>query len=604
MPETSAIPASANSANDLVTFRITTGDDNQEVSGTINIHSIVVSKEVNKVPSATIRILDGDPSSADFKISDTEQFVPGQTIQIALGYLSNDTVLFKGIIINHSNRINNDCAETIIECKHEIVRTTISPQNRHFNNMKDSDIAGQIIGGYGIENNIADTPIENKDLVQYNTTDWDFIVSRMDRIGFITFFDANQMLNIVQPDLSIPATPLDISYGDNILEFHAELDARSQISNVSVSSWNFQTQQVETTDADYTATSEGGNISSDDLSSALNVGQLDIRSTAQLSEEERRAIANARKMKNILSKINGTVKFGGQGSLNAGDVFTLKGVGDRFNGPVFVSAVKHEYADGDWTTEATLGMPSGWYSERVSSGAQNGSAIGNRGNIAASTGSANHATGLLSTMQGLQIGVVNSLDDPENEFRVQVKLPSVNADEQGIWARVATLDAGNNRGTFFRPEVGDEVITGFLNNDPSQAIILGMLHSPALPSPISQTTDNNEKGLQTREGIKLTFDDGNKAVKLETPSGKRLTLSDNDGIVKVEDDYDNAITFDNNGISMESAKDITIKAQGNISLQGNEISLKGNASASIDAVSVSVSGSGTTEIKGAMVKIN
>lgn len=603
MSETSAIPASTNSANDLVTFRITTGDDSREVSGTINIHSIIISKEVNKVPSATIRILDGDPAAADFKVSDTEQFIPGQKIQIALGYLSNDTVLFKGMIVNHSNRINNQHAETIIECRHEIIKTTVSPQNRYFNNIKDSDVAEQLIGGYGIECNIADTAIENEDLVQYNTTDWDFIVSRMDRIGFITFFDTDHTLTVARPDLSAPATPLDISYGESILEFHAELDARSQISNVSVSSWNFQAQQIETTDADYSAPSEGGNISSDDLSSALNIAQLDMRSTVQLSEEERRAIANARKMKNVLSKINGTVKFSGQGSLNAGDVFTLKGVGDRFSGPVFVSAVKHEYADGDWTTEATLGMPSGWYAARVS-GAQNGSAIGNRGNIAASTGSANHATGLLSTMQGLQIGIVNSLDDPENEFRVQVKIPSVNADEDGIWARVATLDAGNNRGTFFRPEVGDEVIVGFLSNDPSYPVILGMLHSSALPPPVNQTTDNNEKGLQTREGIKLIFDDGNKAVKLETPSGKRLTLSDNDGIVKVEDESDNTVTFDNSGISMESAKDITIKAQGNISLQGNEVSLKGNASASIDAVSVSVSGSGTTEIKGAMVKIN
>lgn len=603
MSEVSAILASTNSANDLVTFRITTGDDNREVNGTVNIHSIVVSKEVNKVPSATIRILDGDPASADFKVSDTEQFIPGQKIQIALGYLSDAVVLFKGMIVNHSNRINNQCAETIIECKHEIIKATVSPQNRHFNNVKDSDVAEQVISGYGIDCNIADTAIENKDLVQYNTTDWDFIVSRMDRLGFISFFDTAHMFSVARPDLSTPAASLDISYGDNIMEFHAELDARSQINNVSVSSWNFQTQQVETTNADYSIPLEGGNISSGELSSALNIAPLDMRSAAQLSEEERRAIANARKMKNILSKINGKVKFSGQGTLNAGDVFTLKGVGDRFSGPVFVSAVKHEYADGDWTTEATLGMPSGWYAARVS-GVQSGSVIGNRGNVAASTGSANHATGLLSMMQGLQIGVVNSLDDPLNEFRVQVKLPSVNAREDGIWARVATLDAGNNRGTFFRPEIGDEAIVGFLNSDPSYAIILGMLHSSALPSPINQTADNKEKGLQTREGIRLIFDDGNKTVKLETPSGKRLTLSDNAGIVKIEDDSDNAVIFNNSGINMASAKDIAIKAQGNISIQGREVSLKGDVSVSLDAVSISVNGSGTTELKGAMVKIN
>ena len=40
-------------------------------------------------------------------------------------------------------------------------------------------------------------------------------------------------------------------------------------------------------------------------------------------------------------------------------------------------------------------------------------------------------------------------------------------DEQGVWARVATLDAGNDRGTFFRPEVDDEVVLGFFHDDPA-----------------------------------------------------------------------------------------------------------------------------------------
>ena len=37
-------------------------------------------------------------------------------------------------------------------------------------------------------------------------------------------------------------------------------------------------------------------------------------------------------------------------------------------------------------------------------------------------------------------------------------------------------DAGENRGSFWRPEIGDEVVLGFLNSDPRDAIILGMLN--------------------------------------------------------------------------------------------------------------------------------
>ena len=72
--------------------------------------------------------------------------------------------------------------------------------------------------------------------------------------------------------------------------------------------------------------------------------------------------------------------------------------------------------------------------------------------------------------------------DPDKEDRVQIQLPTVDANE-GIWARVSSMDAGKGRGSFFRPEIHDEVVVGFLNGDPRHAIILGMLNSSANPAP-------------------------------------------------------------------------------------------------------------------------
>jgi uncharacterized protein involved in type VI secretion and phage assembly len=42
--------------------------------------------------------------------------------------------------------------------------------------------------------------------------------------------------------------------------------------------------------------------------------------------------------------------------------------------------------------------------------------------------------------------------DPDGEDRIQVRLPILDAQADGIWARVSSLDAGENRGFFFRPE--------------------------------------------------------------------------------------------------------------------------------------------------------
>ena len=87
-----------------------------------------------------------------------------------------------------------------------------------------------------------------------------------------------------------------------------------------------------------------------------------------------------------------------------------------------------------------------------------------------------------------------SHEAPDGEDRVQVRVPVINSQDDGLWARVATLDAGENRGSFFRPEIGDEVVLGFLNDDPRDPIILGMLNSSAKPAPITASIRLSRKG--------------------------------------------------------------------------------------------------------------
>ena len=77
--------------------------------------------------------------------------------------------------------------------------------------------------------------------------------------------------------------------------------------------------------------------------------------------------------------------------------------------------------------------------------------------------------------------------DPDGEDRIQVRLPLVDPAADGIWARWVSPDAGNQRGIYWRPEIGDELLVGFLNDDPRDPVVLGMLHSSVNPSPIQAT---------------------------------------------------------------------------------------------------------------------
>ena len=223
------------------------------------------------------------------------------------------------------------------------------------------------------------------------------------------------------------------------------------------------------------------------------------------------------------------------------------------------------------------------------------------------------ASGLLPAVAGLQIGIVTVLEnDPDGEDRIKVRLPMISSSDEGMWARISTLDAGKERGTFFRPEIGDEVIVGFLNDDPRHPVVLGMCHSSAKPAPEPPKDDNHHKGYVSREKMKFTFDDEKKIITLETPGGNKITLSDEDKGIILQDQNGNKITMDDTGIKIESIKDMSFKATGDTKLEGMNMNLKGSAAfkaegastAEISGANTTIKGSAATIIQGGMVQIN
>lgn len=225
-------------------------------------------------------------------------------------------------------------------------------------------------------------------------------------------------------------------------------------------------------------------------------------------------------------------------------------------------------------------------------------------------------------IQGLHTGKVVKLDgDPDGELRIQVELSLFNEGNNKCWARLASFWAGSGYGSFFIPDVGDEVIVGFFNNDPCHAVILGSLYSSKQKPPAELTKENNIRTLLTKSKIKVEFEEEKKILTIETPGKNKVVLSDEAKGIQLTDQHNNRIVMDGNGIVIESAKDLTLKAKMNIvvdagnnleekaktnvTLKGlkieaaaqTELTLKGNAKAELSAA-------GQTVVKGAMVMIN
>lgn len=557
-----------NQTPDTTTVTVKVGGE--ELSREIGIEEITINKEINKIPWAKIRIADGDQSIEDFAVSNQDTFIPGKEIEILFGYRSDTKTLYKGIVTNHSNYIAPKKSALLIECKDKAVKLTIGRKNKHYNDLSDSDIAEEIIGHYGLDKDVESTSITHKDLVQYDLTDWDFMVSRMDMLGLLCIVNDGK-ITLKKPELG-GASVLDLLFGATIIEYIAEIDARNQPKGLKASSWDYTSQEVKEVDGNEPSISEEtGNLSASDLADVIGLDKFLLINSGKLTEQELQAWADAKLQRQRLAKVRGRVKCQGFPDVLPGNFIKLNGVGERFNGPVFVSGVKHLYKEGDWTTEISFGLSSEWFAESINPYHPHA------------------AAGMMPSPQGLMIGIVTDIEDPDGEDRVKVKVPVINSSEQGIWARVAMPDAGDGRGLFFRPEVDDEVIVGCIQNDPRHMIILGMLNSSAKPAPITVTSTNDEKGYVSREKMKFIFNDKEKSIKIETPGGRKLTISDQDSVITIEDKDNNKITMDSNGITIEAASTLT---------------LKGGSSVKIEAPSVSVNGSGSTEIKGGTVKIN
>lgn len=583
MSNNSGVIDTGGQSADLVTFKVLI--EGTELSKVYEVLSIAVSKEVNRIPVAQLVIKDGDAPSRDFPLSNEDLLIPGKKIEITAGYHSHEETIFKGIVIKHAIKIRGGSSFLTVECKDAAVKLTVGRKSKYFYDSKDSDIFDEIIGPYSLESDIEATKYSHKELIQYNASDWDFLVSRAQANGKLCVVSDGK-ISIKKPDVG--QTELEtITFGATILDFDAEIDARNQVKKVSSFTWNPGDQAITDTEGTDPAVSLNGDLTASTLADVVGLEKLELRHGGRINEAVMQDWADATWLFQQLSKVRGRVKFQGIPKVLPNTILKLEGVGNRFNGKVFVTGVFHSITGGNWTSDVQFGLNPEWFSETYEI-------------------NTHPASGLLPAIKGLHVGVVAQLqDDPDGEDRILVKIPIINSDEQGIWCRISTLDAGNKRGSFFRPEIEDEVIIGFINEDPNQAIVLGMMNSSAKPAPLTASDDNDIKGFVTRSEMKVLFDDKKKSITIETPKGKKITLDEDAGVIKVEDDNKNVITIDDKGIKIESAGNIEMTAKKDVKIEGVNVSIKASAQLKVEGSSgAEISSSATTVVKGSLVQIN
>lgn len=590
-------------AKDLVSFKILSAGS--QINDTYQIIRILVDYALNRIPTASIRLMDGDVAKRDFEVSNSKDFIPGTEIEIQAGYDGELKSIFKGIV--GSMKISLDANQgTILEitCHDKAILMTKARKNAYYSKVKDSDIISSLVGNHtGLTSDVDQTTFEQKELVQYNATDWDFMMIRADVNGLVTSVSQGKV-SVKKPDVSA-APVLSLTYGEDLIEFEADLNAIDQSPEVDAFSWDAITQKIVKSSASEPSVPAFGNINGKKLGDLLGIENEMLVSSAQVDSASLKSWADAKVLKTRLACLTGSATFIGSSRVMPNSIVEIKGVGDRFSGNAYVSAVTHHIDEGKWTTKIQIGMDEEWFASKPGVNSM-------------------PASGLSPQVGGLMIGKVKQLDkDPLNENRILVVLPMMQDDSNAIWARMATYYATNKNGNFFIPEIDDEVVIGFLNSDPNFPVILGSLYSGKIPPPYELTADNFTKAIVTKSDCKIEFDDDKKIINIKTPGKNEIIISDDAKGITAKDQNKNTITTNADGISLKdsnsneivmSAGGIEIKSSSDIKLftSAGDVTIAGLnitntaqvAMKSSGQTSAEISASGQTTIKGAMVMIN
>ena len=212
--------------------------------------------------------------------------------------------------------------------------------------------------------------------------------------------------------------------------------------------------------------------------------------------------------------------------------------------------------------------------------------------------------------------------DPDNEYRIKVFIPSLKSTGDGLWARLTHFYTSPDAGSFFIPEVNTQVVVSFINDDPRQPVILGGLYTKTTKPYTEITADNDLKAFVSKEKLTLEFDEKDKVIVIKTSDNNKITISEKDKGVKIEDENGNTIETSDSGISISSKDEIKISSQDvvtisglkgvsisgssgkGVAVNGNKVELKSDSKVAAEGSAMELKASGAVNVKGGTVNIN
>ena len=166
-----------------------------------------------------------------------------------------------------------------------------------------------------------------------------------------------------------------------------------------------------------------------------------------------------------------------------------------------------------------------------------------------------------------QLAEVVSVKDPDDRNRVEIRLltmDGVPGQDGPLWARVAVPVAGQNRGTFFIPSVGDEVLVQFINGDPRFPVVIGSMWNGENTAPETLGGSGRQVDRWTivgKHGTRIAIVEerrGTASIELTTPGGVSATLTDQGPGSIAFEVGSTSVTFDPSGVEVSTSGKVKV----------------------------------------------
>lgn len=470
-----------------------------------------------------------------------------------------------------------------------------------FQNVKYSDIASTIASQVGLgAGTIDDSGRVHEHVGQTGQTDWEFLRGLAREVGFEVAVVEGK-LEFRRPRVAAEAPaggdfsstdPLQLVFGQDLLEFRPRVTSSGQVSRVEVRGWDPATKQaiVGTAQAGTTAAQLPDNPGS--LAGRFGSPVLVVEGGyPSQAEADRAAEALAEQVGSAFAEASGIAR--GNPRVKAGVAVSISQVAAPFAGRYTLTHTRHTYDPQD-----------GYRTHFIVSGRQDRSLMGLVAGAAAGTagGGGGGAGGAGSgSSPGVVVGIVTDNDDPDRQGRVKLRFPSLSADYESHWARVAAPGNGASRGMVWIPEVNDEVLVAFESGDRQRPFVVGGLWNGSdTPPPIE--VDNGKLN-----GRHFVSRDGNQVYMWDKPGNSSLGMQTaGEEVVLLLSRTDKKLSGTSDGkIVLTATSDIEINATGKVKISGDGgVEITSSAQAKLTgSAGVEVGTSGVAKVSGSQVQL-